>query len=80
MPIDAERDADMAMPQNLLYNVSRNAHSQQNSGRAMPQVVKTHLREPGVLQQPLKHFLNVLCQELLPALNHTLALTQGMPG
>src|SRR5215469_7950625 len=60
MGIDAKGHADVCMSQDFLYDFRRNSPTHQDSGRAMPQVMETHLREL------------CICQKLLKLLAHTI--------
>ena len=42
--IDMQRRADVGVPEYLLYHFRRNPHAQEDSCRAMAQVMKAHIR------------------------------------
>src|SRR5207244_1988121 len=55
MPIDVHRCADIAMPQDFLNYFCRNSHTQQNSSRAVPEIMEVHVGQMRLLQQLLEN-------------------------
>src|SRR5947209_1913057 len=55
MPIDVHRCADIPMPQDFLNYFCRNAHTQQNRSRAVPEIMEVHVRQMRLLQQLLEN-------------------------
>jgi hypothetical protein len=53
--VDAQRHADLAVPQNLLDHLDIDPHCQQDRGRAVSQVMKVHVWQACICQHFMEH-------------------------
>ncbi len=51
MPIDSQSDTDRAVPQALLHDLGVDSHRDQDSSRAVAQIMEAKCGEPGLMQR-----------------------------
>lgn len=82
MTIHVERDGDVAVAQQFLYDLYRYLHRHQDGGSAMPEVMKTHVRQARLLHQRGEEFIEAggIQESAVDVTEHEIVFFPGWPG
>src|SRR5258708_16084947 len=80
MSIDIRRHRDITMPHDFLHHLQRYPHTHQQRHRAMPQVMKTHMRKTCLSQRLIEQLQEVHRTHIpsMPIREHQVTIMPGI--